>query len=68
MEARTDKRLERIDERFEKLEVKFDAKFDRLKRLLITTLIGVIASLALQILKSLSAFQYILTTPGIAFY
>lgn len=51
LEARMDKRFEKVDERFEKLEAKFDAKFDRLNWLLITTLIGVIASLALQILK-----------------
>ncbi|MCW8349170.1 MULTISPECIES: hypothetical protein [Vibrio] len=58
LEARMDKRFEKIDERFEKvderfekLEAKFDKKFDRLNWLLITTLIGVIASLALQILK-----------------
>ncbi|AYV24978.1 MULTISPECIES: hypothetical protein [Vibrio] len=51
LEARMDKRFEKVDERFEKLEAKFDKKFDRLNWLLITTLIGVIASLALQILK-----------------
>ncbi|GAL13896.1 hypothetical protein JCM19233_4906 [Vibrio astriarenae] len=39
LEARMDKRLE-----------KMDTKFDRLNWLLITTLIGVIASLALQII------------------
>jgi hypothetical protein len=37
----------RMDKRFERLE----AKFERLNWLLITTLVGVIASLALQILK-----------------
>ncbi len=47
LEARMDKRFEKIDERFEKV----DAKFDRLNWLLITTLVGVIASLVLQILK-----------------
>jgi hypothetical protein len=47
LEARMDKRFEKIDERFEKV----DAKFDRLNWLLITTLVGVIASLILQILK-----------------
>ncbi|MCY9855415.1 hypothetical protein [Vibrio mediterranei] len=51
LEARMDKRFEKIDERFEKLEDKFDKKFDRLNWLLITTLVGVIASLVLQILK-----------------
>lgn len=51
LEARMDKRFEKIDERFEKLEAKFDKKFDRLNWLLITTLVGVIASLVLQILK-----------------
>ncbi len=51
LEARMDKRFEKVDERFDKLETKFDKKFDRLNWLLITTLVGVISSLALQLLN-----------------
>nr|PMP25425.1 hypothetical protein BCS91_00040 [Vibrio cyclitrophicus]PMP29198.1 hypothetical protein BCS90_17535 [Vibrio cyclitrophicus] len=46
-----DERFEKVDERFEKLEAKFDKKFDRMNWLLVTTLVGVIASLAIQVLK-----------------
>lgn len=62
LEGRMNQRFEKVDERFEKLEAKmderfekveakFDKKFDRLNWLLTTTLVGVIASLALQLLK-----------------
>ncbi|CAK2258954.1 Hemolysin XhlA [Vibrio crassostreae] len=46
-----DERFDKIDERFEKLEAKFDKKFDRMNWLLVTTLVGVIASLAIQVFK-----------------
>ena len=50
-ETNMDERFEKVDERFDKLETKFDKKFDRLNWLLITTLVGVISSLALQLLN-----------------
>ncbi|CAK2109561.1 Hemolysin XhlA [Vibrio crassostreae] len=51
LENRTNQRFDKIDERFEKLEAKFDKKFDRMNWLLVTTLVGVIASLAIQVFK-----------------
>ncbi|MFA0072113.1 hypothetical protein AB4396_00225 [Vibrio cyclitrophicus] len=51
LENRTNQRFDKVDERFEKLEAKFDKKFDRMNWLLVTTLVGVIASLAIQVLK-----------------
>ena len=49
-----DKKFEAIDKRFEAIDKKFEAvdkRFDRLSWLIISTLIGICASLALQLLK-----------------
>ncbi|MEZ8822401.1 hypothetical protein AB4562_00565 [Vibrio sp. 10N.222.54.A1] len=51
VDERIEKLEEKVDERFEKLEAKFDKKFDRMNWLLVTTLVGVIASLAIQVIK-----------------
>jgi chaperonin cofactor prefoldin len=49
-----DKRFDAVDKKFEAMDKKFEAvdkRFDRLSWLIISTLIGICASLALQLLK-----------------
>ena len=40
---KVDERFDKIDERFERLEAKIDAKFEALYRLLVQTMLGIMA-------------------------
>ncbi|MFA0156807.1 hypothetical protein [Vibrio sp. 10N.261.46.A3] len=46
-----DERMDKLDDKIDKLESKFDKKFDRMNWLLVTSLVGICATLVLQILK-----------------
>ncbi|MFA0011970.1 hypothetical protein AB4391_01290 [Vibrio lentus] len=54
VDEKTDKldvRIDKLCEKVDNIEAKFDKKFDRMNWLLVTSLVGVCATLALQILK-----------------
>ena len=40
---KVDERFDKVDERFERLEAKIDAKFEALYRLLVQTMLGIMA-------------------------